>query len=91
MSNERAAFQKEVAEVQEWWKVNWITISSVHPLIRPQSPRFERVTRPYTAEQVVAKRGTIPISYPSNLQAKKLYASLSEHFKNGTPSHTYGA
>ncbi|KZP31477.1 isocitrate lyase and phosphorylmutase [Athelia psychrophila] len=75
MSNERAAFQKEVAEVQEWWK----------------SPRFERVTRPYTAEQVVAKRGTIPISYPSNLQAKKLYASLSEHFKNGTPSHTYGA
>ncbi|KAF7982956.1 hypothetical protein HWV62_25272 [Athelia sp. TMB] len=75
MSSERAVFEKEVAAVQEWWK----------------SPRFERVTRPYTAAQVVAKRGTIPISYPSNLQAKKLYASLSEHFKNGTPSHTYGA
>jgi isocitrate lyase len=56
-----------------------------------QNPRFERVTRPYTAAQVVAKRGTLPIQYPSGLLAKKLWATLSGHFKRGTPSHTYGA
>ncbi|KAG0704296.1 isocitrate lyase icl [Suillus ampliporus] len=42
-----------------------------------QSPRFARVKRPYTAAQVI--------------QGKKLFALLSEHAKNGTPSHTYGA
>ncbi|KAG6336758.1 hypothetical protein ID866_2327 [Astraeus odoratus] len=74
-SGERATFQAEVAAVEEWFK----------------SPRFARVTRPYTAAQVVSKRGTIPIKYPSDLQGKKLFALLSQHAKNGTPSHTYGA
>ncbi|PCH39762.1 isocitrate lyase [Wolfiporia cocos MD-104 SS10] len=74
-SNERAAFQAEVARVEQWWK----------------DPRFARVKRPYTAAQAVSKRGTLPISYPSDVMAKKLWASLTEHFKNGTPSHTYGA
>ncbi|KZT09325.1 isocitrate lyase [Laetiporus sulphureus 93-53] len=73
--NERAAFQAEVARVEQWWK----------------DPRFARVKRPYTAAQVVSKRGTLPISYPSNVLAKKLWASLADHFRNGTPSHTYGA
>ncbi|KAG1829769.1 isocitrate lyase icl [Suillus variegatus] len=72
---ERSAFQTEVAEVERWF----------------QSPRFARVKRPYTAAQVVAKRGSIPIKYPSEIQGKKLFALLSEHAKNGTPSHTYGA
>jgi isocitrate lyase len=75
MSNERAAFQAEVAKVEQWWK----------------NPRFARTTRPYTAAQVVSKRGTIKIEYPSNVMAKKLWATLSEHAKRGTPSHTYGA
>ncbi|KAF9242565.1 isocitrate lyase [Melanogaster broomeanus] len=74
-SSERAAFQAEVAQVEQWFK----------------NPRFARVTRPYTAAQVVSKRGTIPITYPSNIQGKKLFALLSQHAKNGTPSHTYGA
>nr|CUX97477.1 Isocitrate lyase [Suillus luteus] len=74
-NTEHAAFQAEVAEVERWF----------------QSPRFARVKRPYTAAQVVAKRGTIPIKYPSEIQGKKLFALLSEHAKNGTPSHTYGA
>lgn len=56
-----------------------------------QSPRFEGLIRPYTAEQVVSKRGTLPISYPSAIQGKKLHKLLSEHAKNKTPSHTYGA
>ncbi|KAL1743615.1 isocitrate lyase [Schizophyllum fasciatum] len=75
MSNERAAFAKEVAEVEQWWK----------------SPRFERVKRPYSAADVVSKRGTLPIQYPSNVQGKKLWGLLGEHAKRGTPSHTYGA
>ncbi|TDL23142.1 isocitrate lyase [Rickenella mellea] len=72
---ERAAFDKEVRELEQRWK----------------SPRFSRVKRPYTAAQVVSKRGTLPISYPSDVQGKKLWSLLTEHFKRGTPSHTYGA
>jgi hypothetical protein len=37
--------------------------------------------RPYTAESVVAKRGIMKIEYPSNTQAKKLFALLEEHAK----------
>ncbi|THH07391.1 hypothetical protein EW146_g9332 [Bondarzewia mesenterica] len=73
--NERAKFQAEVAQVEQWWK----------------SPRFARVKRAYTAEQVVSKRGTIPITYPSDIQGKKAWQLFTEHFKRGTPSHTYGA
>ncbi|KAH7885370.1 isocitrate lyase [Phlebopus sp. FC_14] len=74
-TTERAVFQAEVAQVEEWFK----------------SPRFARARRPYTAAQVVAKRGTIPIKYPSDILGKKLFALLFEHARNGTPSHTYGA
>ena len=56
-----------------------------------QNPRFARVVRPYSAVDVVSKRGTIQIQYASNIQGKKLWALLSEHAKRGTPSHTYGA
>ena len=67
----------------------WVeSYSNVFP---PQSPRFARVNRPYTAADVVSKRGTIKINYPSDVQGKKLWKLLSEHAKNGTPSHTYGA
>ncbi|PFH53926.1 hypothetical protein AMATHDRAFT_72951 [Amanita thiersii Skay4041] len=75
MSNERATFVHEVAQVEQWWK----------------SPRFTRVKRPYTAADVVSKRGTLPIQYPSGVQAKKLWRLLGEHARHGTPSHTYGA
>ena len=60
-------------------------------LFHLQDPRFAKVKRPYTAQDVVSKRGTLPIQYPSNVQAKKLYKLLDEHFKRGEPSHTYGA
>jgi len=74
-NNEDAIFKEEVEQVKQWWK----------------SPRFEGLIRPYTADQVVSKRGTLPISYPSAVQGKKLHKLLSEHAKNKTPSHTYGA
>ncbi|KAH9937736.1 isocitrate lyase [Amylocystis lapponica] len=73
--SELAAFKDEVARVEQWWN----------------DPRFAQVKRPYTAAQVVSKRGTLPISYPSDVMGKKLWATLTEHFKQGTPSHTYGA
>ena len=41
--------------------------------------------RPYTAESVVAKRGSLKIEYASNAQAKKLFALLEEHAKVGIP------
>ncbi|KJA24092.1 hypothetical protein HYPSUDRAFT_184406 [Hypholoma sublateritium FD-334 SS-4] len=75
MASERARFAQEVAEVERWWK----------------NPRFARVVRPYTAADVVSKRGTLPIQYPANDLGKKLWVTLSEHAKRGTPSHTYGA
>ncbi|KAH0831911.1 Pyruvate/Phosphoenolpyruvate kinase-like domain-containing protein [Lanmaoa asiatica] len=57
-SHERAAFLAEVAKVEQWFK----------------SPRFARAKRPYTAAQVVSKRGSIQIQYPSDIQGKKLFA-----------------
>ena len=94
MSNERAAFKAEVAQVEQWWKVQ--SIISLHQAVSshiflPQSPRFARVKRPYTAEQVVSKRGSVPIFYPSDALAKKLWGIFSQHAQNKTPSHTYGA
>lgn len=57
---EERAFQAEVAAVKEWWK----------------SPRWRYTKRPFTAEQIVSKRGNLKIEYPSNTQAKKLWDIL---------------
>ncbi|CAO1617955.1 unnamed protein product [Parajaminaea phylloscopi] len=73
--HEGNAFQQEVEAVEKWFK----------------NPRFARTKRPYTAADVVSKRGTIPITYPSNIQAKKLWGILENHARAGTTSHTYGA
>lgn len=92
MSAERLAFEKEVRDVEQWWKVCTKQCEfKICFLWMLQSPRFKRTTRPYSAADVVSKRGTIPISYPSDLQGKKLFKLLSEHWKTKTPSHTYGA
>lgn len=58
-----------------------------------QSPRFARTVRPYTAEQVVNKRGTLPISYPSDVMARKLWKILEakERGEGGGCTMTYGA
>lgn len=56
-----------------------------------QDERFNGLIRPYTAEQVVSKRGTMQMSYPSNVQAKKLYQLLKQKAAKGEVSHTYGA
>ncbi|CAG8537970.1 7891_t:CDS:2 [Ambispora leptoticha] len=75
LAQEQAAFDYEVKEVERWW----------------QSPRFAKVKRPYTAEQIVSKRGTIKQQYASDTQAKKLWKLFERHHKNKTASHTFGA
>ncbi|CAO1634264.1 unnamed protein product [Sympodiomycopsis kandeliae] len=72
---ESQQFAQEVEAVKQWWK----------------NPRFAKTKRPYSAEDVVSKRGTIPVTYPSGIQAKKLWKTLENHASKGTTSHTYGA
>ena len=68
-------FQQEVEAVKSWWT----------------TPRFEGIQRPYTAEDVISKRGTLQQSYPSSLMARKLFNLLNERAAAGQPVHTMGA
>ncbi|KAI5922721.1 isocitrate lyase family protein [Camillea tinctor] len=67
-------FAKEVEAVKQWWS----------------DPRWRYTKRPFTAEQIVSKRGHLPIQYPSNAQSKKLWNILENRFKNRDASYTYG-
>lgn len=57
-------YQEEVAAVKQWWS----------------DSRWRYTKRPFTAEQIVAKRGTIKITYPSTEQAKKLWNIVEGRF-----------
>ncbi|KAK2615153.1 hypothetical protein N8I77_001928 [Diaporthe amygdali] len=67
-------FAKEVEEVKRWWS----------------DSRWRNTKRPFTAEQIVSKRGNLKIDYPSNAQSKKLWDILERRFKNRDASYTYG-
>lgn len=69
---EDALFEEQVQAVKEWWA----------------SPRYKGIKRPYSAEDVVSKRGTLPQSYPSSLMARKLFNLLEERAAKGEPVHT---
>jgi isocitrate lyase len=58
-------FAKEVEEVKRWWS----------------DPRWRYTKRPFTAEQIVNKRGNLKIEYASNTQSKKLWRILEHRFK----------
>ncbi|KAJ9141773.1 Isocitrate lyase [Pleurostoma richardsiae] len=73
-NTEDALFAKEVEEVKKWWS----------------DPRWRYTKRPFTAEQIVSKRGNLKIEYPSNAQSKKLWNILEGRFKSGDASYTYG-
>lgn len=60
-------FAKEVEEVKRWWS----------------DSRWRNTKRPFTAEQIVSKRGNLKIEYPSNAQSKKLWDILEARFKVG--------
>ena len=69
---EEALFTQEVEDVKQWWA----------------SPRYEGIRRPYSAEDVVSKRGTLQQTYPSSLMARKLFNLLKERAAVGEPVHT---
>lgn len=64
-NTEDAVFAREVEEVKRWWS----------------DSRWRYTKRPFTAEQIVSKRGNLKIEYPSNAQAKKLWSILEGRFK----------
>lgn len=69
---EDALYEQQIADVEEWW----------------QSPRFEGIKRPYSAADVVSKRGSLQQTYPSSLMARKLFHLLNEKAAQGKPVHT---
>jgi isocitrate lyase len=62
---EDQAYAAEVEAVKKWWT----------------DERWRYTKRPFTAEQIVAKRGNLKIEYPSNVQSKKLWKILESRFK----------
>lgn len=69
---EDALFEDQVREVQQWWA----------------SERFKGIKRPYSAQDIVSKRGTLPQTYPSSLMARKLFNLLNDGAEKGLPVHT---
>lgn len=58
-------FAREVDEVKKWWS----------------DSRWRYTRRPFSAEQIVNKRGNLKIEYASNAQAKKLWKILEHRFQ----------
>lgn len=71
-SAEDALFEQQVQDVKKWW----------------DSPRYEGIKRPYSAEDVVSKRGSLQQTYPSSIMARKLFNLLKERSTQGEPVHT---
>ncbi|CRG86317.1 isocitrate lyase [Talaromyces islandicus] len=72
---EDALFEKQIKDVEAWW----------------QSPRYEGIKRPYSAADVVSKRGSLQQVYPSSIMARKLFNLLNKRAAKGEPVHTMGA
>jgi isocitrate lyase len=69
---EDALFEEQVQQVRDWWA----------------SPRYKGIKRPYSAEDVVSKRGALQQTYPSSLMARKLFDLFEERAAKGEPVHT---
>lgn len=69
---EDALYEAELKEVEAWWS----------------SPRFAGIRRPYSAADVVSKRGSQKIAYPSSVMASKLFELIREREAKGEPIHT---
>ena len=65
-------YDAQLKEVEAWWA----------------SPRYKGIKRPYSAADVVSKRGTQKISYPSSVMATKLFDLIKEREAKGDPIHT---
>ncbi|KXT03025.1 hypothetical protein AC578_639 [Pseudocercospora eumusae] len=71
---EQQQFEEEVKELKQWWN----------------DSRWRYTRRPYTAEAIVSKRGSIKIEYPSNQISKKLWNIVEQRFQNKDASFTFG-
>ena len=65
-------FNQQVEDVKHWWA----------------SSRYDGIKRPYSAEDVVSKRGSLQQTYPSSIMARKLFNLLKERSAEGEPVHT---
>lgn len=61
-------YENDVKAVKQWWT----------------DSRWRYTKRPFTAEQIVAKRGNLKIEYPSNAMSKKLWNIVEDRFKVGS-------
>lgn len=64
---EEQRYQEEVQALKQWWS----------------DSRWRYTKRPFTADQIVQKRGNLKIEYPSNAMAKKLWQTVEERFAVG--------
>ena len=62
---EEQRYQDDVEAVKQWWA----------------DPRWRYTKRPFSAEQIVTKRGNLKITYPSNDMSKKLWKTVEQRFK----------
>jgi isocitrate lyase len=69
---EDALYDQQIKDVEVWWA----------------SPRYEGIKRPYSAADVVSKRGSQLQSYPSSVMARKLFNLIKEREAKGEPIHT---
>ncbi|KAE8136715.1 isocitrate lyase [Aspergillus pseudotamarii] len=74
LEDEDKKYLDDVQAVNAWWT----------------DSRWRHTKRPFSAEQIVAKRGNLKIEYPSNVQSKKLWKILESNFENKVASFTYG-
>jgi len=69
---EDALYEQQLKDVETWWA----------------SPRYEGIKRPYSAADVVSKRGSQMQSYPSSVMARKLFNLIKQREAAGEPIHT---
>lgn len=69
---EDALYEQQIKDVEAWWA----------------SPRYEGIKRPYSAADIVSKRGSQLQSYPSSVMARKLFNLIKQREAKGEPIHT---
>lgn len=65
LDQEDQKYEEEVRSLKQWWK----------------DSRWRYTKRPFSAEDIVAKRGNLKVEYPSNVQSKKLWQIIEQRFK----------
>lgn len=69
---EDALYDQQIEDVEAWWA----------------TPRYEGIKRPYSAADIVSKRGSQLQTYPSSVMARKLFNLIKEKQAKGEPIHT---